>query len=132
MTISVLAIDEKTGRIGGAAATGSLCVGGWVLRGHADSGMSASQGTAPSTLWGEEVLVRMSAGAAAADAAERRKKNKKGKKAVAPAEDEAPAVDEAVQEEESGADGDAADKPAEETEKQRPPKKKTKMQKKWQ
>lgn len=66
MTISVLAIDEKTGRIGGAAATGSLCVGGWVLRGHADSGMSASQGTAPSTLWGEDVLARMSAGAAAA------------------------------------------------------------------
>ena len=36
MTISILAIDEKTGRMGGAAATGSLCVGGWVLRGRAE------------------------------------------------------------------------------------------------
>ncbi|MBF9061372.1 DUF1028 domain-containing protein, partial [Rhodobacterales bacterium HKCCSP123] len=62
MTISILAIDEKTGRMGGAAATGSLCVGGWVLRGRADSGLSASQGTAPSTLWGEDVLVRMAGG----------------------------------------------------------------------
>ncbi len=66
MTISILAIDEKTGWIGGAAATGSLCVGGWVLRGHADSGVSASQGTAPSTLWGEGVLSLMRAGADAA------------------------------------------------------------------
>lgn len=68
MTISILAIDEKTGRIGGAAATGSLCVGGWVLRGHAESGMSASQGTAPSTLWGEAVLAAMQAGQDAAGA----------------------------------------------------------------
>ena len=68
MTISILAIDEKTGRLGGAAATGSLCVGGWVLRGRADSGLSASQGTAPSTLWGEEVLTLMAGGASAADA----------------------------------------------------------------
>lgn len=68
MTISILAIDEKTGRIGGAAMTGSLCVGGWVLRGTPESGMSASQGTAPSTLWGEEVLARMQAGRAARDA----------------------------------------------------------------
>lgn len=65
MTISILAIDEKTGRLGGAAATGSLCVGGWVLRGRAESGMSASQGTAPSTLWGEGVLERMKAGCGA-------------------------------------------------------------------
>jgi uncharacterized Ntn-hydrolase superfamily protein len=68
MTISILAIDEKTGRIGGAAMTGSLCVGGWVLRGHPDSGMSASQGTAPSTLWGEAVLDAMRAGMPAAAA----------------------------------------------------------------
>jgi len=59
MTFSILARDAKTGRLGGAAATGSLCVGGWVLRGHAAAGMSASQGTAPSTLWGERVLERM-------------------------------------------------------------------------
>ena len=62
MTISILVLDEKTGACGGAAATGSLCVGGWVLRGHAESGMSASQGTAPSTLWGEGVLDRMKGG----------------------------------------------------------------------
>ncbi|PWK58115.1 DUF1028 domain-containing protein [Roseicyclus mahoneyensis] len=68
MTISILAFDEKTGRMGGAAATGSLCVGGWVLRGHPESGMSASQGTAPSTLWGEGVLASMADGLRAADA----------------------------------------------------------------
>jgi uncharacterized Ntn-hydrolase superfamily protein len=68
VTISILAIDEKTGRMGGAAATGSLCVGGWVLRGGVESGLSASQGTAPSTLWGEAVLERMRAGRSAADA----------------------------------------------------------------
>ncbi|MBY4891909.1 DUF1028 domain-containing protein [Rhodobacteraceae bacterium N5(2021)] len=68
MTISILAIDDKTGRLGGAAATGSLCVGGWVLRGGADSGMSASQGTAPSTLWGEQALIAMKGGASAAQA----------------------------------------------------------------
>lgn len=68
MTISILARDEKTGACGGAAMTGSLCVGGWVLRGHAESGMSASQGSLPSTLWGEEALLQMKAGTAAADA----------------------------------------------------------------
>lgn len=62
MTYTILAIDEKTGRLGGAAATGSLCVGGWVLRGDPRSGMSASQGTAPSTLWGERVLNLMREG----------------------------------------------------------------------
>ncbi len=68
MTFSILAYDEKTGTYGGAAATGSLCVGGWVLRGGADSGLSASQGTAPSTLWGEESLVRMHGGETASAA----------------------------------------------------------------
>lgn len=68
MTFSILARDAETGRLGGAAATGSLCVGGWVLRGDALSGLSASQGTSPSTLWGEEVLQRMKAGSSAADA----------------------------------------------------------------
>ena len=62
MTFSILAYDEKTGRYGGAAATGSLCVGGWVLRGDSVSGMSASQGTSPSTLWGVEVLEYMKGG----------------------------------------------------------------------
>jgi len=59
MTISLLAFDEKTGTYGGAATTGSLCVGGWVLRGDAESGLSASQGSLPSTIWGDEVLALM-------------------------------------------------------------------------
>jgi uncharacterized Ntn-hydrolase superfamily protein len=62
MTFSILAQDSNTGAMGGAAATGSLCVGGWVLRGDSRAGMSASQGAAPSTMWGEDVLVRMRAG----------------------------------------------------------------------
>lgn len=68
MTFSILARDPGTGAIGGAAATGSLCVGGWVLRGHLDAGMSASQGASPSTLWGEDVLAAMRGGAEAAAA----------------------------------------------------------------
>ena len=63
MTFSILARDPETGAIGGAAATGSLCVGGWVLRGDLSAGMSASQGAAPSTFWGDEVLQRMREGA---------------------------------------------------------------------
>ena len=68
MTISILAFDEKTGAYGGAAATGSLCVGGWVLRGDAESGLSASQGSLPSTLWGTDVVTLMKAGASAKNA----------------------------------------------------------------
>lgn len=68
MTFSILVRDAETGRIGGAAATGSLCVGGWVLRGRIEAGMSASQGTAPSTLWGEAVLDAMQEGRSAAQA----------------------------------------------------------------
>lgn len=67
MTISILAYDEKTGTYGGAAATGSLCVGGWVLRGDAESGISASQGSLPSTMWGDRALALMKAGHTAAD-----------------------------------------------------------------
>ena len=59
MTFSILAHDPETGAVGGAAATGSLCVGGWVLRGDLKAGMSASQGAAPSTIWGEEVLQQL-------------------------------------------------------------------------
>lgn len=68
MTISILAFDEKTGSFGGAATTGSLCVGGWVLRGDPLAGMSASQGTAPSTLWGSGVLEAMRNGLGATEA----------------------------------------------------------------
>lgn len=68
MTFSLLARDPLTGAIGGAAATGSLCVGGWVLRGTLAGGMSASQGKAPSTFWGEDVLALMAAGQSAENA----------------------------------------------------------------
>jgi len=70
VTFSILAFDQETGRYGGAAATGSLCVGGWVLRGDPRAGLSASQGTAPSTLWGEAVLDQMRRGQTAAEAVE--------------------------------------------------------------
>ncbi|MEE4121132.1 MAG: DUF1028 domain-containing protein [Paracoccaceae bacterium] len=62
MTFSLLARDPETGALGGAAATGNLCVGGWVLRGEARAGLSASQGRLPSTLWGEDSLALMGAG----------------------------------------------------------------------
>ncbi|QDC08058.1 DUF1028 domain-containing protein [Oceanicola sp. D3] len=65
MTFSILVHDAQTNAIAGAAATGSLCVGGWVLRGRWGAGMSASQGAAPSTLWGEQVLDEMEGGAGA-------------------------------------------------------------------
>lgn len=59
MTYSILAQDSGSGVFGGAAATGSLCVGGWVLRGDSRFGLSASQGAAPSTIWGEDALALM-------------------------------------------------------------------------
>lgn len=65
MTFSILAQDSGTGALGGAAATGSLCVGGWVLRGDSRAGMSASQGAAPSTIWGEDALELMRNGQSA-------------------------------------------------------------------
>lgn len=71
MTFSILAHDAQTGSIGGAAATGSLCVGGWVLRGALGAGMSASQGAAPSTFWGEDVLHLMREGLSPRTAIER-------------------------------------------------------------
>ncbi len=68
MTFSLLARNPNDGSFGGAAATGSLCVGGWVLRGDSRFGISASQGASASTLWGEEVLERLKGGADAATA----------------------------------------------------------------
>ncbi|MBX2823401.1 MAG: DUF1028 domain-containing protein [Gammaproteobacteria bacterium] len=70
MTFSILACDRESGAIGGAAATGSLCVGGWVLRGDLAAGMSASQGASPSTFWGEEVLRYLSEGVSVSRAVE--------------------------------------------------------------
>lgn len=71
MTLSILAYDEKSGTLGGAATTGSLCVGGWVLRGDIESGLSASQGSLPSTLWGTDVLGMMREGLSAEAAVKR-------------------------------------------------------------
>ena len=68
MTYSILVRDPATGHMGGASATGSLCVGGWVLRGDPRAGLSASQGAAPSTFWGEDVLRLMQDGVSAANA----------------------------------------------------------------
>lgn len=68
MTFSLLARDPKTGKTGGVAATGNLCVGGWVLSGHSRAGMVASQGQAPSTLWRETVVSLMASGVSAVDA----------------------------------------------------------------
>ena len=68
MTFSILARDEKTNEIGGTAATGSFCVGGWVLRGSLNAGLSASQGASASTLWGEQTLDFLESGLNARDA----------------------------------------------------------------
>ena len=70
MTFSILTFDSKTGVFAAAAATGSLCVGGWVLRGDIESGLVASQGTAPSTFWRDDVLRAMHQGQSAKEAVE--------------------------------------------------------------
>ncbi|MFC5077162.1 hypothetical protein VTH8203_00630 [Vibrio thalassae] len=62
MTYSLLLKDEESNAICGVAATGNLCVGGWVLRAQAGIGISASQGHSPSTFWGEEALALMNKG----------------------------------------------------------------------
>lgn len=68
MTFSLLARDPATGAFGAAAVTGNLCVGGWVLRGDARFGLTASQGRTPSTLWGEDALAHLASGLPAAGA----------------------------------------------------------------
>lgn len=68
MTFSLLARDPETGNLGGVAATGNLCVGGWVLRGDARGGLTASQGLSPSTLWGEDALSALVSGKTADEA----------------------------------------------------------------
>lgn len=70
MTFSILTFDRKTGVLAAAAATGSLCVGGWVLRGDIESGLVASQGTSPSTFWRDDVLRAMNQGKSARTAVE--------------------------------------------------------------
>ncbi len=68
MTFSILTFEPTTKTFAGASATGNLCVGGWVLRADSNAGISASQGTRPSTLWGEDVIRQMANGVNAADA----------------------------------------------------------------
>jgi len=68
MTLSILSFDSKTGVFAAAAATGSLCVGGWVLRGDIESGLVASQGTAPSTFWRDDIMRAIHRGQSAAAA----------------------------------------------------------------
>lgn len=70
MTFSILTFDKETGVFAAAAATGSLCVGGWVLRGDIESGLVASQGTSPSTFWRDDVLRAMYGGQTAKKAVE--------------------------------------------------------------
>ena len=41
MTFSLLYLDKPSGCFAGATATGNLCVGGWVLRGHPHVGLTA-------------------------------------------------------------------------------------------
>ena len=67
MTFSVLTFDENEGVYAAAAATGSLCVGGWVLRGDIESGLVASQGTSPSSFWRDDCLRAMYTGQSASD-----------------------------------------------------------------
>ena len=62
MTFSVLALDRATGAIGGAAATGNLAVGAWVLRAAAGVGAVATQGMSVSSPWGDEGLARLRRG----------------------------------------------------------------------
>ena len=67
MTFAVLALDEETGRIGCAAATGNLAVGAWVLRAAANAGAVATLGYSVSPLWGDEALSRLKNGESADD-----------------------------------------------------------------
>ena len=68
MTFSLLSLDKTTGILAGASATGNLCVGGWVLRGHPFGGLTASQGAEPSIVWGDETLKQMENGVSASNA----------------------------------------------------------------
>ena len=79
MTFSILVYDPLTESYGGASATGNICVGGWVLRGNPLSGVSASQGSEPSTLWGENILNYTKDGLDAESAIEKTIKDDLGK-----------------------------------------------------
>ena len=59
MTFTILVYDPLTETFGGATATGNICVGGWVLRGDVLGGISATQGSEVSTVWGEDTIELM-------------------------------------------------------------------------
>ena len=59
MTFTILVYDPLTETFGGATATGNICVGGWVLRGDMLGGISATQGSEVSTVWGEDTIELM-------------------------------------------------------------------------
>ena len=59
MTFTILVYDPLTETFGGATATGNICVGGWVLRGDVLGGISATQGSEVSTIWGEDTIELM-------------------------------------------------------------------------
>ena len=59
MTFTILVYDPLTESFGGATATGNICVGGWVLRGDVLGGISATQGSEVSTIWGEDTIELM-------------------------------------------------------------------------
>ena len=59
MTFTILVYDPLTETFGGATATGNICVGGWVLRGDILGGISATQGSEVSTVWGEDTIELM-------------------------------------------------------------------------
>lgn len=63
MTFSMLALDRRTGSIGGAAATGNLAVGAWVLALEASAGGVASQGLSVSPLWKDQAMAELRHGA---------------------------------------------------------------------
>ena len=71
MTFSVLALDRATGAVGGAAATGNLAVGAWVLRAAARAGAVATQGFSVSSLWGDEGLASLARGESPGDVVSR-------------------------------------------------------------
>ena len=62
MTFSLLTFDTKRKIFAAGSATGNLCVGGWVIKGDIRFGMSASQGTLPSVIWGEDTIRYMAEG----------------------------------------------------------------------
>lgn len=65
MTYSILALDRQSGAIGGAAITGNLAVGAWVLALSEQTGAVASQGLSASPLWRDQALDSLKRGGSA-------------------------------------------------------------------